>query len=105
MNLEILGIIFYNQRQEFLELMFNDFTSDEYKKDSNYVKVLAYTNKTVNSLNNRIRKVLFDKPDLEQFVVNDDLMVSIPIVDDNGAIIYTVGTRLKVEKTELMGRS
>lgn len=91
-----MGVVFHDNRDEYLQLMFDDFKSEEYKNDSNHVKVLAYTNKTVNALNKRIRKKIFERDDLPEFVVNDMLVVDKPILTEDGAIEFTVGERLRV---------
>lgn len=92
------GIVFHTDKHEYLKLIYDDFKSPEYAKDSNFVKVLAYTNKTVNTLNKLIREEIFGKKDLPQFVEKDKLIVDEPITDGKGNIVYTVGERLEVLK-------
>jgi nicotinamide mononucleotide adenylyltransferase len=90
------GIWFHKDRDEYLNLIFNDFKSEEYKNDSNYVRVLSYTNKTTNILNKMIRREIFGKKDLPEFIEGDNLVVGQPVVDEDHEIIYTIGERLKV---------
>jgi len=96
------GIVFYKNRDEYLDLMYKDFKSENYKKDPNYVRVTAYTNKTVIALNQRIRKQLFDDKDLKEYMEGENLVVDTPIVHpEDQYILYTVGERLRVESSKL----
>jgi len=97
------GIEFYTDRDIYLDMMYADFKSKEYKENPNYVRVAAYTNKTVNALNRRIRKQIFEGEDLKEYMENEDVVVDVPVIDplENNRIIFTVGERLRVQKAKL----
>ena len=97
-----MGVVFYEDRDEYLNLIYEDFKSDNYKEDSNFVRVLAYTNKTVSILNSMIRKQIFDVEDLQEYEKGENLIVDEPIVENAGqTILFTVGERLKVKDVSL----
>jgi len=92
-----MGIIFHSDKTEFLNLMYDDFKSENYKNDSAYVRVLAYTNRTIGILNSLIRREIFSGENLPEFVEGDNLIADLPVIDtDENAIIYNVGERLRV---------
>jgi hypothetical protein len=103
-----VGII-YHDRSQFTEMMedaLSEFTSDEYDENKNFVRMLAYTNKTVGFLNNKIRARLFsDHDEIEEYMPEEDLIVSSPVMekdkDDKDAILYTTGERLMVKKASI----
>lgn len=96
------GVEFNIERNAYLDMMYTDFKSEEYKKDPNYVRVAAYTNKTVNALNQRIRKQLFEGKELKEYMENEDVVVDVPVVDPlEQYIVFTVGERLRVKKAKL----
>lgn len=98
------GIEFYDSRDHFLELLYAEYVTDAYKADKNYVRVIAYTNKSVIALNERIRRKIFDIPNPKQFEIGEDLIVDQPIVQSMGSfskIIYNVGERLRVDNAIL----
>ena len=65
------------------KLMVRAFLSDHYKKDSDYVRVLAYTNKRVNYLNHSIRTAIYG-PATRRFVKGERLIANAPcFVKDN----------------------
>lgn len=94
------GVEFIDSRDTFMEMMFDDFVSDAYKNDSNYVRAIAYTNKAIDALNIHIRRKLFDSTKLDEYVVGENVIVDSPIVEKITSkvskIIYTVGERLRV---------
>ena len=96
------GIEFHTERNKYLELMYNDFKSQEYKDNPNYVRVAAYTNKTVDALNKRIRKEIFKEADLKDYMENEDVVVDVPVIDQtDNHIVFTVGERLRVRSSKL----
>lgn len=52
-------IQFFDNSKPFLDLLLADFTSQEYKQNSDYVKVLAYRNNTIDKMNEIIRRNIF----------------------------------------------
>ncbi len=67
------GVIFINNNNEFRELMIDVFKDGEFKKDIDYCRVLAWTNKTVEYTNNFIRNRLFGE-NADVVEVDDILM-------------------------------
>lgn len=94
------GVEFIDDRNSFMEMMYDDFCTDEYRKNSNYVRAIAYTNKAVNAMNRAIRCRIFETRDLEQFMVGENLIVNNPIMERTNRyvwkLLYTVGERLRV---------
>jgi len=75
------GIIFIINKKEFRNAILEKFTSEEYKKDSDYVKGLAWKNETVMQANKIIRDELFgNKTDVIE--VNDVIMAYRTISDE-----------------------
>lgn len=67
------GITFTVNKREFRQAILNKFKSDEFKKDTDYAKVIAWKNETVMLSNKVIRTALFgDKTDIVE--VGDILM-------------------------------
>ena len=53
------GVIFTKNNDEFREMLFNSFKSKEFQSDTDYCKLLAWTNKAVIDSNKLIRNKLF----------------------------------------------
>jgi hypothetical protein len=53
------GVIFTLSKKEFRKAILKKFTSDEFKKDTDYAKVIAWKNNTVMAANKVIRTALF----------------------------------------------
>ncbi len=75
--------------QQWDKLLLRAFTSDSYGQDPDQVRVLAYTNRRVQQLNQRIRAAIYGS-DAAQFVVGERLMANSPcLIDDNQIILQT----------------
>jgi exodeoxyribonuclease-5 len=94
------GVVFHDSRDEFMELLFDDFTSDIYKDNSNFVRAIAYTNKAIDAMNIHIRRKLFNTKDLNEYMIGENLIVDSPVVEKITSkvskIVYAVGERLRV---------
>lgn len=53
------GIFFYERANSFMNKMIPYFTSDNFKEDSNYAMAIAYTNKAVDAINEKVRAALY----------------------------------------------
>ena len=76
------GIIFTVNKMKFRIALLEKFRSDEFKKDTDFVKVIAWKNETVMASNKVIRTALLgDKTDVIE--VNDVLMAYRSVSSDN----------------------
>jgi exodeoxyribonuclease-5 len=67
------GVLFTKSKKRFRELLLTEFSSNEFKKDTNHVKLIAWRNDTVMYSNKLIRDSLFGA-DADIVEVNDLLM-------------------------------
>lgn len=96
-----IGVEFLDSYDQFTERMIEQFKSHEFKSDPNHVRALAYTNATVNDLNNKIRRAVYGAT-VPEFVDDEIVLVDEPIMDESGFnVTYTVGERLRIDSSEL----
>lgn len=69
------GIYFYDERNTFMAKVYEYFTSDEYKEDSDYALAIAYRNISVDALNKVIRRRRYPGVEAE-FVEGEELRVA-----------------------------
>lgn len=87
----------YKESNSFIESMLNDFSSEEYLKNSDYVKVIAYRNKTVDALNAIIRRKLFGEK-IPPICEGDELMLSAPVKDlSTGNFIFDTSDEIEIK--------
>lgn len=100
------GVIFTIDKKEFRNLVLENFKSEEYKKNSDYVKGLAWKNKTVMASNKIIRNELFGK-DADIIEVDDIITGYRTIMNDrlNIIIIQNSADYKIVEKSALIENS
>jgi exodeoxyribonuclease-5 len=77
------GIRFTLKKREFRTAVLDKFSSEEFKKDTDYAKVIAWKNDTVISSNHVIRNALLNNTS-EMIEVNDILMGYRSVSDDKG---------------------
>lgn len=66
---------------QFVEAILKDFNSDEYKKNTDFVKVIAYRNTTIDKTNDIIRKSIFKGQENEPLLVGEGLITNSPSYD------------------------
>ena len=69
------GIYFYTERSEFMAKMYEYFTSDAYKEDTDYALAIAYRNVSVDALNKCIRRRRYPGVEAE-YVEGEELRVA-----------------------------
>lgn len=79
-NLDKTNGVWILNRQQWLKQIIRAFQSDSYYENPDYVKVIAWTNRTVNNLNHQIRNSLYDHPK-ERFVIGERLIATETIFD------------------------
>ena len=71
------GVYFYDERNEFMEKVYDYFTRPEYEEDSDYALAVAYRNISVDALNRVIRKHRYPGVEAE-YVEGEELRVARP---------------------------
>lgn len=99
------GVRFYDNRSLFLKEMIDRFTSDEYKKDTDFCMAVCWRNNAVDALNRYIRKRIY--PDLEDdYAEGEEVRTAIalrrktPGKSDTYYPVYTKEERLKILEVE-----
>lgn len=118
LNTEDHGVIFLNSLTDkplVKPLLEKYFKTEEFIKDSNYMKVIAWRNKTVSYINNTVREILYGiNPDT--YVVGEKLIVRKPIFDKviqstkrktyvNWRVLFTTSEELEVLNVTIVNKS
>lgn len=72
------------------------FANDRFSQYSDYMKIIAYRNVTVNAVNNKVRKIIFNKPELPKIMPGEKLLANEPIKDPRGYFIYSTNAEFEV---------
>lgn len=100
------GIEFVTNQDEFYEKAFAAFDTDEYKSDSSYAAILAYTNAMVKEANTKVREHIYGK-DADGYVKGEELRVAKPYIMENANgkgshVVYNTEDRIKIETITAM---
>ena len=81
----------YNEQQTqfMLNKMQELFTSDEFDKDPNYCKLIAWRNDTVNGFNDVIRKFIYKTNRLDYVMPGEKLIADTPVIVNNNIVFNT----------------
>jgi exodeoxyribonuclease-5 len=76
-------------------------TDEEYKRDSNFTRTLAWTNETINKLNTVFRRLIYgnELADKYEYVIGEKLVANKPIVikeHDCTTVLFTTSDEFKV---------
>lgn len=89
-----------SKKVKFYTKMLDIYNSEEYKADSDYAKVLAWTNARVNFFNKLIRSSLFGRDaDDTPYMVGEKLIADKPIIDGYD-IVFNTSDEFTIEEIE-----
>jgi exodeoxyribonuclease-5 len=89
-GIEFLNLNIPEIRKGFSEILRRYFITDEFKKDSEYAKIIAWRNKTVATMNDVIRKVIYGDEALgSKILVGEKLIANNPIIQGESIVLNT----------------
>lgn len=100
------GIEFLNLNSSSIRESFNDilsmyFNSEEFKEDSEYSKIIAWRNKTVEKMNQLVRKVIYGDESIGyKILLGEKLIANNPIIE-MGQILFNTNDEFTVDKFEI----
>ena len=89
------GIEFLNLNSPEIKLKFPSildsyFNSDKFKEDPEYAKIIAWRNKTVSTMNNLARKVIYGEDSLKaKILIGEKLIANNPVIENNDILFNT----------------
>lgn len=95
-NLLRQDITIIDDSKLFIKLMLEAFDSPEYKINSDFVKVIAYRNNTIDKINVIIRKMLFGEKN-NPIMIGENIILNAPVMDEGtGFVMYDTSDELEV---------
>lgn len=89
-GIEFLNLNDPETRRGFSKKLEEYFKSEEFRRDSEYVKILAWRNKTVASMNNLVRGVIYgEESKRSKILVGEKLIANNPIIQDGFVLLNT----------------
>jgi hypothetical protein len=94
------GIVFINandpiERDSFMTLLNDHFTSPEFNLNPDYAKLIAWRNKTINEMNVVIRKMIYGSSPTK-IMPGEKLITNKPIVSEKGYVQFTTNEEFEV---------
>lgn len=81
----------------FEEILYRYFTSENFKQDADFAKVIGWRNRTLKTVNSRIRSMIYEEDAYNKLVVGEKLVANAPIAEDD-MILFTTNDEFVVEK-------
>ena len=89
-GIEFLNLNLPDTRKGFSDILRQYFVTDEFKKDSEYAKIIAWRNKTVATMNGIIRKTIYgDESEKAKILIGEKLIANNPVIEDSTVILNT----------------
>jgi hypothetical protein len=89
-GIEYLNLNLPETRKGFSEKLKEYFVTDEFVKDSEYAKIIAWRNKTVSTMNSIIRKAIYGEISETSKILNGEkLIANNPVIQDDAVILNT----------------
>ncbi len=93
------GIVFYSGQKDFESHVLPLFASDKYKEDPDYVKMIVYSNASVQAWNRQIRNFIYNNPS-DPLLVGDILFAYNTVTMDKTEVLIENSSDYKVEGIE-----
>jgi exodeoxyribonuclease-5 len=100
------GVEFVNlnspeSRSSFRDILEKYFKSDRFKDDPEYCKIIGWRNKTISSMNDLVRKVIYGEEALSsKILIGEKLIANSPILEKD-TIIFNTNDEFTVESFEV----
>jgi exodeoxyribonuclease-5 len=90
-----------DHRNSFTDILSSYFKTEEFKEDSEYSKIIAWRNKTVDTMNNLVRKVIYGEENLgSKILIGEKLIANNPIIEMN-QILFNTNDEFSVDNFEI----
>jgi exodeoxyribonuclease-5 len=100
-GIEFVNLNSPSERSSFNELLGKYFKTKEFSEDSEYTKVIAWRNKTVDIMNNLVRKVIYGEENLgSKILIGEKLIANNPIIEMS-QILFNTNDEFSVEDFEI----
>ncbi len=89
-GIEFLNLNSSETRREFSDRLAQYFRTEEFRNDSEYAKIIAWRNKTVATMNDVIRRVIYGDESLgSKILVGEKLIANNPIIQGESIVLNT----------------
>jgi exodeoxyribonuclease-5 len=101
-GVEFLNLNDGETRKGFGDILAKYFRSEEFKEDSEYCKIIAWRNKTVSSMNNIVRRIIFGEYECRtKILVGEKLIANSPVIIQGNLILFNTNDEFSVESTKI----
>lgn len=96
LNPDLQDLIIMKDARKFIDLMLEEYTSDNYKNNGDYVRTVAYRNVSIDAINNLIRKNVFKEAE-DTITIGENIVLNYPVQDlSTGFNLYDTSDELEV---------
>ena len=100
-GIEFLNLNLPEVRKGFSDVLATYYRTEEFKKDSEFVKIIAWRNKTVETMNTLIRGVIFgEDAKASKILIGEKLIANNPIIQE-GVVVLTTNEEFTVETFDI----
>ncbi len=100
-GVEFLNLNRSEVRDSFSSILSNYFNSENFKKDPEFAKVIAWRNKTVSTMNDLVRKIIYgDESKNSKILKGEKIIANNPIIDGT-TIIFSTNDEFTVESFKI----
>jgi exodeoxyribonuclease-5 len=100
-GIEFINLNSSESRSNFRNILEKYYNSESFKNNSEYCKIIAWRNKTVSSMNDLVRKVIYgEESTASKILIGEKLIANSPILDGD-SIIFNTNDEFSVESFEI----
>ena len=100
-GIEFLNLNSSSIRESFNDILSSYFNSEDFKEDPEYSKIIAWRNKTVEKMNQLVRKVIYGDESIgSKILLGEKLIANNPIIEMS-QILFNTNDEFTVDKFEI----
>jgi exodeoxyribonuclease-5 len=100
-GVEFMNLNSVEMRKGFSSVLANYFKTKEFEEDSEYAKVIAWRNKTVATMNDLIRKVIYgEEATKSKILIGEKLIANNPVIQE-GMVLLNTNEEFTVEQFDI----
>lgn len=100
-GIEFINLNSLESRSSFRDILEKYYKSEKFKLDSEYCKIIGWRNKTISSMNDLVRKVIYGEEAVSsKILIGENLIANSPILEKD-VIIFNTNDEFTVESFEV----
>jgi len=98
-------LVDFSMTDNLIDLIDEYFACDNFARNADYAKFIAWRNNTVSKLNKIVRERIYKGHELDKIMIGEKLVANKPIIDKYKVVLFTTNDEFEVVDYDVLSRS